>query len=299
MPLSHRHRAQLLLLSVAAVWGAAFIAQRLATGAMGPHTFNALRFSIGCLVLSPWIYQHRQYFNLSMLKRGATLGVLLFLGSATQQIGMQYTSAGKGGFITSLYIVLVPIFSRFLFREGVSVLAWLGALVCCVGLYLLAVQEDFSLSLGDAWVLACAILFALHIALAGRFVSNFDPLALAAVQYMTAILCGLPVALLTETIIPTQILAAWPTYVYAGALSTGYGYTVQLLAQRHAGSTEAGIILGLESLFAAIFGMLLLHETMSNIQILGCALILLGTTLAQIQLKSLSIPRAKVSRQQT
>lgn len=283
MAISQRHQAQLLLLSVAAVWGGAFIAQRVAMTAMGPHTFNAIRFAIGCLILAPLLYRRREFANRHTIVYGAALGLLLFLGSATQQIGMQYTTAGKGGFITSLYIVLVPLLSRALFKHSVSRNAWLGAFLCVPGLYLLAVQEDLSLGVGDTWVLLCAFVFALHIAAAGNFLAKADPLILAGVQYIVAVLCSAPLAVLTEPINTALIASVWPTYLYAGVLSIGYGYTVQLLAQSQAGTTEAGVILGLESVFAAISGALFLDESMTSLQIIGCILVLFGTTLAQVQ----------------
>lgn len=274
--------AQILLLSVALVWGGGFIAQRLAMQAMGPHTFNFIRFGIGCIVLLPLLYLRRVKFSKTLLLNGSVLGGLLFLGAATQQIGMQYTTAGKGGFITSLYIILVPLLGRLLFHERVTNFAWMGSFLSLVGLYLLAVQGDFSLALGDMWVLACAFVFALHVLAIGRFAANFEPVSLAFVQYVVTIVCSLPLAYATEPINITGILSAWPTYFYAGVISIGFGYTAQVFAQRYTGATESGIILSLESVFAALFGILLLQENMSRVQYFGCGLMLFGTILAQL-----------------
>jgi drug/metabolite transporter (DMT)-like permease len=282
MNASRTRIAQILLLSVALVWGGGFIAQRLAMQAMGPHTFNFIRFGIGCIVLLPLLYLRRVKFSKTLLLNGSVLGGLLFLGAATQQIGMQYTTAGKGGFITSLYIILVPLLGRLLFHERVSNFAWVGSFLSLVGLYLLAVQGDFSLALGDTWVLACAFVFALHVIAIGRFAANFEPISLAFVQYLVTIACSFPLAYATESVNITAIISAWPTYCYAGIISIGFGYTAQVFAQRYTGATESGIILSLESVFAAVFGILLLQESMISAQYAGCALMLFGTFLAQL-----------------
>lgn len=271
------------MILIAIVWGYAFIPQRIAMESMGPHTFNAIRFCLGILATLPFCLSSRNKLSDYELRVGLFLGVLLFLGAAAQQIGMQYTTAGKGGFITSLYIIGVPFISRIWFREQISHLAWIGASISVAGLYLLMMHEALHIELGDLWVLLCALIFSVHVVTVGRCADKVDPLRLALLQYMVTVLLSLPCALLFETIVIEPIMAAWPTYMYAGIISIGFGYSAQLFTQRHISATEAGLIFGLESLFAALFGAFFLQESLSQIQIFGCFLMLMGCSLAQMK----------------
>lgn len=279
-------RANLILLAVAVIWGSAFVAQRTGMERIGPFTFNGVRFALGSAVLLPFLGWRRSRGLSSFgLRSGALLGLLLFAGASFQQTGLVYTTAGKAGFITALYVVLVPLLLALVWRERVGWSAWLGAALAMVGLFLLSAQlltDGFRLAPGDGWVLAGAFAWALHVIAVGRVAPGRDPLWLAMVQYgVCALLCLVVAVALERMEWADALLAKWPL-LYAGVLSTGLAYTGQIVAQRHAASAHAALILSLESVFAALFGWLLLGEVLTTRQLLGCGLMLAGMLLVQI-----------------
>ncbi|MGC9521212.1 MAG: DMT family transporter [Anaerolineae bacterium] len=286
-------QANLLLLLAAAIWGFAFVAQRVGMLHIGPFTFNAIRFGLGALSLLPLIRAtrgrrrhtervggHRSLGRLFLA--GLAVGVVLFAAASAQQIGIVTTTAGKAGFITGLYVVLVPLLA-LVWGERASWATWIGAVLAVVGLYFLSVTERFTLAPGDAWVLLSAVLWAVQIQLIAHFTRSVDPLPLATMEFAVCSVLSWITALLTEPIAWVGIQAAlWPL-LYGSFMSVGIAYTLQVVAQRHARPTPAAIIMSLESAFAALGGWLLLDEQLGARSALGAALMMVGMILAQIR----------------
>jgi len=292
-------RADLVLLVVAVVWGSAFVAQRMGMEQVGPFAFNAARFALGGLVLLPvCVARETRFFSKNLvsgdLRGGVLLGLLLFGGASSQQIGLVHTDAGRAGFITGLYVVIVPLLLALVWRERVGRSVWLGAGLAVAGLFLLSLNLNLSLSLnlnpGDGWVLAGAFLWASHVIAIGRITPGRDPLRLALVQYFVCATLSLLAALVLERGTWDGILLAGPAILYTGILSTGLGYTGQVVAQRRTTPARAAIILSMEAVFAALFGNLLLGERLTPQQLLGCGLMLAGMLLAQVASSTPSPP---------
>ena len=263
---SNSLRADLLLLLTAFIWGFAFVAQRMGMEYVGPYLFNAARFALGCLPLLPFVAQNASGPLLPHLLRAAPgsllAGLFLFAGSSLQQVGIVYTTAGKAGFITGLYVILVPILGLALGQQS-GRNTWLGALVATAGLYLLSVEPPFSIAYGDALVLIGALFWAGHVLIIGRFAQQIDWAALAFLQFLTCSLLSFGVALAVEPVAWQPLVdAAWPVF-YGGVLSVGVAYTLQVVAQRQAPASHAAIILSLETVFAALGGWWLLSDAMS------------------------------------
>jgi drug/metabolite transporter (DMT)-like permease len=277
-----RLRADLLLLLVALVWGSAFVAQRLGMQQVGPFAFNATRFAVGAFTLVPILgWRRLRRIPRAEIRGGLLLGLLLFAAASLQQFGLVWTTAGQAGFITGLYIVIVPLLLALVWRQWAAWSNWLGAALATTGLFLLSVQAGFQLAPGDKWVLLGALVWALHVIAIGQLAPGRDPLRLALVQYAVCSLLSIPAALLLE---PGTWpgLPALPAILYAGVLSIGLGYTGQIVAQRHTSPSHAAIILSLESVFAALSGWLVLGEALSPRQLAGCGLMLAGMLLAQV-----------------
>ena len=274
------------------VWGSAFVAQRTGMEQVGPFAFNATRFALGGLVLLPiCVARETRFFpknpvSSPTLRSGVLLGLLLFGGASAQQIGLVHTDAGKAGFITGLYVVIVPLLLVLVWRERVKRSVWLGAGLAVAGLSLLSLNLSLNLNLnlkpGDVWVLAGAFLWAAHVIAIGRIAPGRDPLRLAMVQYFVCATLSLLAALALERWTWDGVLLAGPAIVYTGVLSTALGYTTQVVAQRHTPPTHAAIILSGEAVFAAIFGNLLLGERLTPQQLVGCGLMLAGMVVAQV-----------------
>ena len=282
---SNSLRADLLLLLTAFIWGFAFGAQRMGMEYVGPYLFNAARFALGCLPLLPFVAQNASGPLLPHLLRAAPgsllAGLFLFAGSSLQQVGIVYTTAGKAGFITGLYVILVPILGLALGQQS-GRNTWCGALVATAGLYLLSVEPPFSIAYGDALVLIGALFWAGHVLIIGRFAQHIDWAALAFLQFLTCSLLSFGVALAVEPVAWQPLVdAAWPVF-YGGVLSVGVAYTLQVVAQRQAPASHAAIILSLETVFAALGGWWLLSETMSLRGLAGCGLMFGGMLVSQL-----------------
>ena len=279
--------AHALLLLTALIWGLAFTAQRAGMESMGPLTFNGIRFLLGAMALLPvpWFLGHRTRPPRWMFRRGIVLGILLFLGAWLQQLGICWTTAGKAGFITGLYVLLVPVLGYPIgLRAGLG--TWGGACLAVVGLYLLSVTHDFTMGRGDLLVLLSAIFWALHVLAVGRFSAGTrsgEAVALAIIQFFICGLLSLGGALITETIQVQGMVHGLIPILYGGLCSVGIAYTLQVVAQRHARPAPAAIILSLEAVFAAVGGFILLGETMALRAMLGCGLMLAGTVWAQLR----------------
>ncbi len=285
-----RLRSDLLLLLTAIIWGFAFVSQRLGMEHVGPFTFNAVRFVIGGLVLLPfiWLLDRQRgregrplvpWRSRTLLRGGAAAGAVLFSAATLQQMGLAYTTAGKGGFITSLYVVLVPLLGLAIGYRPTAA-TWIGAILATVGLYFLTMQGSFHMQWGDLLVLMGAFLWAAHMLLLGRLSPGADPVKLAFVQFMVCAALS-AAALLTETISAADLRLAMGAILFAGVLSVGVGYTLQVIAQRHAPPADVAIILSLEAVFAVVGGWLLLGEQLSPRGLLGCALMLAGILISQ------------------
>jgi drug/metabolite transporter (DMT)-like permease len=291
-----RLKADLILLVVAIIWGSAFVAQRAGNEQVGPFTFNAARFLVGSLVLLPtliWRRPHGKQTSASSpassqknkpWRSGLLLGLILFGGASLQQLGLVTTTAGKGGFITGLYVVIVPLLLALFWRDRIRWANWAGAGLAVVGLFLLSIdlREAFSIDPGNVWVLLGAFLWAMHVIVVGRLAPGRDPLKLAAAQYVVCALLCAATALVLEWGTWDGIVRTTPAILYAGVFSTGLAYTGQVVAQRHAPAADAAIILSMESVFAALSGWLALGETLTAQQMAGCALMFAGMLMAQL-----------------
>jgi drug/metabolite transporter (DMT)-like permease len=283
-----------LLLLTAAIWGLAFVAQRVGMQFVKPFTFNGIRFALGALSLLPWTLLRRRHNTGAATRvktapvtarRGLFLygwlaGSVLFIAASLQQIGIVTTTAGKAGFITGLYVVLVPI-SGLLWRQKAGWGRWLGAALAVGGLYLLSVTGRFVVARGDLLVLASAVFWTVHVQLIGWASPRVDSLELAAFQFAVCGLLSLAVALLTESMALSGIRAAAVPILYGGLGSVGVAYTLQIVVQKTAHPSHAAILLSLEGAFAALGGWLVLGESLSTRALVGCLLMLAGMLVSQ------------------
>jgi drug/metabolite transporter (DMT)-like permease len=283
-------RADLLMLLAAAIWGFAFVAQREGMETMGPFLFNTARFFIGTVFLLPIVWYLSKKKKISTGKEtstkklwvaGTVAGLFLFTASSFQQVGIQYTTAGKAGFITGLYIFFVPLIGIF-FGQRTGSGTWLGAFIAVIGLYLLSINEDFSIARGDLLQLICAVFFAAHVLVIGYVAKRMDPLKLSLIQYFVSGVLSFFIAVAIEVITWQMIVDTAIPLLYAGIMSIGVGYTLQVVAQQHAKSSHAAIILGLEGAFAVLGGWLILDENLSTRGLIGCVLMLSGMFLSQL-----------------
>ena len=278
-----RLKADLTLLLVALVWGSAFAAQRI-IGEMGNvFLFNGLRFLIGALLLWPFL-RGKPSLDRSGWKWVFVAGTVLFVASALQQAGLVYTTAGNAGFITSLYVVLVPIVLFFGWKERPFWTQIVAVFLAIAGGYLLSTGGEFHIQPGDLLELAGALFWAFHVVVLGKFASRYDALRFSAGQFLVSGMLNLGVGAFTETIPMAQIWLFVGALLYTAIFSVGVGYTLQVWAQRHTPPTDAAILLSLEAVFAVLFGWLLLGEVLAPIQVLGCGLIFVAVLLAQIQI---------------
>jgi len=281
-------KANLLLLIAAVIWGFAFVAQRVGMRYVGPLTFNGVRFALGAAALIPLLMWERKNGPRAVdggdralvLKGGVVAGLVLFMGATLQQYGVVYTTAGKAGFITGLYVVFVPLLG-LLVGQKTGRFVWAGALTAAVGLYLLSAKGIVGIDPGDGLVLLSALFWAAHVLVIGRLSRRVDPVRLAVTQFTVVSILSLVGAVLFETIELATLQAAVIPILYAGLLSVAVAYTLQVVAQRRAQPAHAAIILSLESVFAALGGWLVLSEGLSIRALIGCALMLAGILLAQ------------------
>ncbi len=282
-----RLQADLALLAVAAIWGSAFVVQRLAAVEVGIYLFNGLRFLLAALVLAPLaasrVLTGPKMAGLSRrsLPGVILVGLLLAVAASLQQAGLQYTTAGNAGFITGLYVVLIPIFLALFWRQRLRRTIWLAALLAVIGLFLLSTSGEMRLNRGDVLELAGAVLWALHVIFTGRLVQQLDVLHFAVGQYLVCGLVSLALGLALEAqALPALVEYSW-AIAYAGLVSVGLGYTLQAVGQRIAPPADAAIILSLEAVFAALAGWIFLGEILTPLQLLGCGIMLAGMLLAQ------------------
>ncbi len=272
-----------LLFIAAAIWGSGFVAQRLGMQNLPPFAFNGARFAIGSLSLIPVILLRRTGWQSirAALAPGLLAGLVLTVAADLQQVGMQYTGAGKAGFITGLYVVLVPIAAMFLGKRT-SLQTWAGALLALAGLFLLSVTAGFSMEKGDFIIFISAFFWTAHILILDRWAPRVDPIALASTQFAVCSLLSWAVALPFESFRAADFAAGMGPVLYGGLASIGVAYTLQAVGQTRAHPARASIILSLEAVFAVLTGWLFLGERMSARELIGCALMLAGIILAQL-----------------
>ena len=288
-------KSDFLLLVTALIWGTTCVAQRVGMDHIGPMTYNALRFILGAATLMPLILRQKNRLagngdgqTRLFLWGGALAGLALFGGASFQQMGLQYTTAGKAGFITSLYVVLVPLMGLFLgHRVGLSL--WGGVCLTVAGLFLLSVTESFTIARGDLLVLVSAFFWAVHVQMIGYLARRGSVLRIACAQFVVCSALSFAVAIWTEPIALAAIREATIPILYGGILSAGIAFTLQVVCQRTSPPAHAAIIMSLETVFAALAGWLILSERLGPRGLAGCALMLAG--LMVVQLPPLLRPR--------
>ncbi len=295
-------RGFLMLLLTAIIWGFAFVAQRVGMDYVGPFTFSCARCMIGGIVLLPCIaaMDHVKEkrgtlekpaksnsksgfwgLNRTLLTGGILCGIALGVAGNLQQIGISYTSVGKAGFITAMYIVLVPVFGIFL-KKKIGVRIWLSVALAVAGLYLLCITESFSIGFGDFLMLLCAVAFAVQILIVDYYSPMVDPVRLACIQFfVSGILSGIGMLLFEKPSL-LAIGQAWFPIAYAGVLSCGVAYTLQIIAQRDMDPTIASLIMSLESVVSLLAGWLILGQSLSTRELAGCVLMFAAIILAQL-----------------
>ena len=295
-------RANLLLVLTAFIWGVAFVAQDVAADAVPPMYFNGLRMALAALALVPvvcfcdrrlrkgqgeglvWRQMSRAQKK-ELLIGGVCCGVMLALGSVFQQMGITLgTGAGKAGFITALYIVLVPLAGIF-WRRHIGALVWIAVALSAVGLYFLCMQGSFSIDPGDGMLMLCALSYTGHILVVDHFSRRTDCVKMSCIQFAVTSLICLTGGLLFESLSWQAVRACFIPIAYAGVMSGAMGYTLQIIAQRDAEPTVASLIMSLESVFAVLAGWVILGDVLSLRELLGCVLMMGGIVLAQLPQK--------------
>lgn len=286
-------KGSLLLFLAAIIWGVAFVAQSVGMDYVGPFTFNCVRTLIGGIVLIPCIVflnrgKVKKKTNFTEKKRlllgGICCGIALATGSTLQQFGIMYTTVGKAGFITAFYIIIVPILGLFLGKKcGLSV--WISVVIALAGLYFLCITDGFSIGKGDIYVFLGAIAFSIHILVIDYFTQFNDGVKMSCIQFFVCgILCFVPMMLFEHPEI-SMILLAWKPILYAGVMSCGVAYTLQIVGQKNMNPTVASLILSLESVTSVIAGFLVLHQNLSHRELIGCGLMFIAIVLAQLPQK--------------
>lgn len=294
--MSKKLRGNLILLLTALIWGLSFVPQRMGMDYVEPFTYNGIRTLIGGFVLIPVIFAFNKTKKNSVdnsgkrapLKTtiigGICCGLVLFIASSLQQIGITMTTAGKTGFITALYIVIVPLLELVIYRRNRAMI-WICVLVAMAGFYFLSIKEGFTVGRGDLFVLCCAIFFAVHIMVIDHFnEKNVDGVLMSCIQFFVAGTLMIIVMFIFEKPQISGILDAKYAILYSGVLSSGVAYTLQIIGQKYAPPTSATLIMSLESVFAALFGWMILHENLSLKEFAGCLLVFVAVIFAQIKM---------------
>lgn len=291
-------KSAVLLFLAAFIWGVAFVAQSVGMEYVGPFTFNGCRFLIGGLVLTPFAWMRNQQKEKSAdfqkkslaeqnkerkiaLVGGLCCGIAIFISSSFQQIGMQYTSVGKAGFITALYIIIVPILGIFM-KKKASFSVWMGAVLAAAGFYFLCITESFSVNKGDSLVFLCAVCFSFHIMIIDYFAPKADGVVLSCIQFWFSGVVSIVLAFVWENPVWSLILQAGLPILYAGVLSCGVAYTLQIIGQANMNPTVASLILSLESVISVLAGWVILKEVLNTRQMMGCILVFVAVILAQL-----------------
>ena len=279
-----------MLILTAFIWGTAFVAQSVGMDYLGPFTFNGVRSMIGGIALLPCIVILQKINGSSepvsgtrkdLITGGIACGLLLFVASSLQQIGIQYTSAGKAGFITAFYIVIVPVLGIFL-KKKIGWKVWIAVAMALAGLYFLCMTEKLTVRKGDILIFLCAIVFSLHILVIDHFSPKVDGVKMSCLQFFVCGIASLLPMFLTETPKLSAMINAWMPLLYAGVLSCGVAYTLQIVGQKNVNPAIASLILSLESCFSVLAGWVVLGERLSVREYVGCILMFAAIILAQL-----------------
>ena len=282
----------IMLVLTAFIWGTAFVAQSVGMDYLGPFTFNGVRSLIGGVALLPciWLFQKGKGKATEKPSRGArkeliaggiACGLLLFAASSLQQIGIQYTTAGKAGFITAFYIVIVPVLGIFLHKK-ISGKVWGAVAIALAGLYFLCITEKFAVGKGDILIFLCALVFSIHILVIDYFSPKVDGVKMSCIQFFVCGIVSLPPMFFTETPKIGAIVEGWAPLLYAGVLSCGVAYTLQIIGQKNVNPAVASLILSLESCFSVLAGWMVLGEKLSMRESVGCVLMFAAIIMAQL-----------------
>lgn len=292
-------RSSFLLFLAAFIWGVAFVAQSVGMDYMGPFSFNGARFLMGSIVLLPLVLYRRKKDKEKQVKRadlkttligGGCCGLALCSAALLQQFGIMYTTVGKAGFITTLYIIIVPIMGIFL-KKKVPGKVWLAAVIAAVGMYLLCMSESFRLSRGDTYVFICAVLFSVHILVIDYFSPKADGVELSCLQFLTAgVICSVAALILEKPQLSNFVDGIIPL-AYAGIMSSGVAYTLQIVGQKDLDPTVASLILSMESVVSMLAGWVLLGQALSLRELFGCLLVFGAVILVQLPDKRLQTIR--------
>ena len=308
---THKIRDTIFLFLTAMIWGAAFVAQSVSMDYIGPFTFICLRSVIGGLFLIPVIIvldgirkksqnesadvvnsenilhieteekQRLSWKNKQLIEGGIVCGIFLFFANCFQQTGIQYTTVGKAGFITTFYIIIVPLIGLF-FKKYCGILTWIGVVIALAGLYFLCITQKLTIQRGDALILCCSVLYAGQILAIDHYNPFVDGVKMSCIQFFTGGILGAVFMLLFENPSIAMILSAAGPILYTGIMSTGVGYTLQIVGQKGLNPTVAALILSLESVFSALSGYLFLHQVLTTRELIGCALMFIAIVLAQL-----------------
>lgn len=308
---THKLRNTFFLFLTAMIWGAAFVAQSVSMDYIGPFTFICLRSVIGGLFLIPVIIvldgirkksqnesadvvnsenilhieteekQRLSWKNKQLIEGGIVCGIFLFFANCFQQTGIQYTTVGKAGFITTFYIIIVPLIGLF-FKKYCGILTWIGVVIALAGLYFLCITQKLTIQRGDALILCCSVLYAGQILAIDHYNPFVDGVKMSCIQFLTGGILGAVFMLLFENPSIAMILSAAEPILYTGIMSTGVGYTLQIVGQKGLNPTVAALILSLESVFSALSGYLFLHQVLTTRELIGCALMFIAIVLAQL-----------------
>lgn len=296
-------QSALLMLLTAVIWGIAFVFQRTGMEHIGPFAFNFFRCVLSLvflLAVSGFLKiknknsekKQTNFSRKSLYIGGILAGLALFLGMSTQQVGMVSTSAAKAGFITTMYIVLVPIMGMFYGRKTTPKM-WLCVAIAAVGLYMLSIKEGFVIEKGDFFVFLSAIFFGLQIVIIDIFAPKADAIKLSMIEFATSGVLSLIATLMTETTTMAGIQAAGVAILYTGLLSSGVGFTLQIIAQKNLAPTVTSLIMSMESGVSAIAGVIFLHEALTSREIVGCIIMIIAVLLAQLDFPMMKSKKSK------
>jgi len=278
-------KADLALLLVAGLWGAGFVAQKAANEVMGPFTFNAARYAVGAVLIAPLLFRasSKKGLNRRTLLAGALLGVVMFAAAGLQQVGLVTTTASRAGFLTGLYVLIVPVIGLFVGQRFVAGHV-LGAVAAAGGLWLLSGDVSFAGGFvrGDWYVIGCAVMWAAHVVLVSVFASRADAFVLAVSQFVVVALLSGAVALAAEAPTIGALAAGSLPLAYSGVCVLALAFTLQIVAQQRAPATHAAVLMSLEAVFGAVFGVLLLGESLSPSEVAGGGLMFAGMVVSQV-----------------
>ncbi len=295
-----------LLLLTAFIWGTAFVVQRVGMESIEPITFNAARMGLSALVVglvallkrrkehklpAKRTAEEQKQYDRNTVIGGIFCGCFLSLGSILQQMGLVYTAAGKAGFITAMYILLVPLIGLIFLRKKNTWLVWFAVILGVVGMFFLCISGEFRISRGDTLICICAVFFSFHILCCDHFARRGDPIGISAIQFATVTVISTVAAFVFESPSVEKLTSAILPILYCGLLSGGVGYTLQVVAQKFTDPTIASLLMSMESVFAVMAGAILLHERLSTREWVGCALLFIAIILAQIPLPGIKQKR--------